>query len=55
MHLTLAICISIADCDNGEGFERGGDVSQTSSLGSNSGIGYQCSYILLLVIQVMTK
>lgn len=27
-------------CDNGEGFERGGDVSQTSSLGSNSGVTY---------------
>lgn len=53
--LHLTVHVSNADCDNGEGFERGGDVSQTSSLGSNSGSNCQCSYISLFVKQVMSK
>lgn len=36
----------VADCDTGGGFERGGDVSKTSSLNSNTGIN-NFDYVLL--------
>lgn len=35
--INLFFSLFPADCDTGSGFERGGDVSQTSSLNSNTG------------------